>query len=340
MDQHGNSLTSVDLTWTLHDTNAGSLTPSGVLTAGEVAQSFPDTLEVRATQGDLVSTAGADVTITPGSLEQVVIAPGSVELGMEMTQQFVAVGADRFGNHIPGFDFIWSVEAEGGTIDADGLFTAGGEPGTYDETVRAEVAQGDVTRSATASVTIEPDRIAFISDREDDQLDIYTMNVDGTNVQRVTRDPASEFYLSWSPNDRRIVFEVFDGIVAVNDDGDWSVLLVEDSGDTIHRWPEWSPDGGKVILVRIPSFFAEDNPTNDVFVFDIDGGNATRLTDTTDGDEFVPRWSPDGTKIAYDFTPIAGEGDIYVMNVDGTDVQRLTTDPANDTEPMWSPDGT
>ncbi len=47
-------------------------------------------------------------------------------------------------------------------------------------------------------------------------------------------------------------------------------------------------------------------------------------------------WSPDGEKIAFqrDF------GEIYVMNADdGSDVTRLTDDPAFDGQPSWSPDG-
>jgi Tol biopolymer transport system component len=34
-----------------------------------------------------------------------------------------------------------------------------------------------------------------------------------------------------------------------------------------------------------------------------------------------------------------GNGEIYVMNPDGTGVTRLTNDPANDSQPAWSPDG-
>ena len=45
-------------------------------------------------------------------------------------------------------------------------------------------------------------------------------------------------------------------------------------------------------------------------------------------------WSPDGSKIAY-----VDDGDIYVMNADGSNTRRLTTDPKGDFYPAWSPDG-
>jgi hypothetical protein len=44
-------------------------------------------------------------------------------------------------------------------------------------------------------------------------------------------------------------------------------------------------------------------------------------------------------KIAFD-RELGGNKDIYVMNQDGTDVTRLTTDRADDVDPAWSADGT
>lgn len=56
-----------------------------------------------------------------------------------------------------------------------------------------------------------------------------------------------------------------------------------------------------------------------------------------------PRWSPDGSRIAFvigprgQLTRYAGDGAIYVMNADGTDVRRLAGGDAS--LPAWSPDG-
>jgi Tol biopolymer transport system component len=57
-----------------------------------------------------------------------------------------------------------------------------------------------------------------------------------------------------------------------------------------------------------------------------------------------PRWSPDGSRIAFVRSPIghltryAGDGDVYVMDADGTHVQRITQG-LNTSSPAWSPDG-
>jgi Tol biopolymer transport system component len=57
-----------------------------------------------------------------------------------------------------------------------------------------------------------------------------------------------------------------------------------------------------------------------------------------------PRWSPDGSRIAFVMSPrghltrYAGDGDIYVMAADGTHLRRLTGG-LDASSPAWSPDG-
>jgi Tol biopolymer transport system component len=48
--------------------------------------------------------------------------------------------------------------------------------------------------------------------------------------------------------------------------------------------------------------------------------------------------SPDGSRVAFVSTS-TGNSDIWVQNVDGTDLQQLTNDAAADSWPVWSPDG-
>ena len=345
-DHHGNPASGVTVNWTVLDGNVGSIDSSGLLMAGEVAGPFPGATEAQGSHKTVIRTATGDVVIVPGPLDQVVIAPGSVEIGMEMAQQYVAVGADRFGNRISGLVFTWSVRT-GGTINAIGLFTAETDPGTYVDSIKATATHEGITRSATANVTVLPDRIAFVSDRNDDQSDVYVMDLDGTNVERLTTNVGSS--PTWSPGGRRIAYLGSDGIFVINDDGEWPVRVVADDFESepvrVHFEPAWSPDGGKLAFVlrsipTIPFGILDFQHANrDIFVADVDGGKITRLTNTTDGDESVPSWSPGSAKIVYKFTPKGSEGDIWVMNSDGTDQKRLTSVPEDDTDPSFSPDG-
>ncbi|HEX2052942.1 MAG TPA: hypothetical protein VHJ78_04330 [Actinomycetota bacterium] len=52
-----------------------------------------------------------------------------------------------------------------------------------------------------------------------------------------------------------------------------------------------------------------------------------------------PSFAPDGRRIAFTSSREGGDFEIYVMDVNGADVRRLTTNPGLDTEPVFSPDG-
>ena len=90
---------------------------------------------------------------------------------------------------------------------------------------------------------------------------------------------------------------------------------------------------GKIVFVR----------SDEIYVMDADGSNPTNLTNNPALDD-APKWSPDGTKIA--FTSTRGgqpyHPHIYVMNANGSNPIRLTANPGTDYEYnlSWSPDGT
>lgn len=66
-----------------------------------------------------------------------------------------------------------------------------------------------------------------------------------------------------------------------------------------------------------------------------------RLTDNENLDQLGPAWSPDGSKIAfYGRANYRSNGDIYIMDADGSNIINLTDSPDNDDlYPAWSPDG-
>jgi PKD repeat protein len=66
-----------------------------------------------------------------------------------------------------------------------------------------------------------------------------------------------------------------------------------------------------------------------------DGSGALRVAGHT-----AFRWSPDGDRIAFNCVVEGANVDICLINADGTGLVRLTTDPAVDADPTWSPDGT
>lgn len=95
---------------------------------------------------------------------------------------------------------------------------------------------------------------------------------------------------------------------------------------------------------RLAFTLSEANNNQSIAVVNADG---TELTKLTDGSAFdtASAWSPDGTQLAFvsdrDAPPAerVSQQDIYLMQADGTSIQRLTDAPGRDICPAWSPNG-
>ena len=103
-------------------------------------------------------------------------------------------------------------------------------------------------------------------------------------------------------------------------------------------YPALSPDGTRIAFARTT------RGQLDLYVMDADGTNATRVMRTTNADEVLPSWSPDGKKLAFTATvttPNGWQSDIYRIRVSDGRFRRLTYTPkAKEFAPDWSPDGT
>jgi Tol biopolymer transport system component len=102
----------------------------------------------------------------------------------------------------------------------------------------------------------------------------------------------------------------------------------------------WSPDG--------TTFACEGGNDSDTSVNGIytirssDGGGLTRITDAGGMADVPIAWSPDGTQIVFgrlDFGSCSKRSAIYVVNVDGTGLHRITPWGFCDNHGDWSPDG-
>jgi Tol biopolymer transport system component len=106
-------------------------------------------------------------------------------------------------------------------------------------------------------------------------------------------------------------------------------LTFNSEGRALH--PAWSPDGNKIIYV-VEYNFTTPNRITEFYTIKNDGSDHVLVPNSRDGHN--PSWSPNGQRIVFDRS-----GDILAMNLDGTALEQLTSEPSSDRNPDWSPDG-
>ena len=107
--------------------------------------------------------------------------------------------------------------------------------------------------------------------------------------------------------------------------------------------PQISPDGTQIVYM-VSQANPETNKTEtQLWLSDVDGGNQRQITHSGKNNS-VPRWSPEGTQIAFVSDRIEDERDgaraILVMSLDGGDAREITRHGQGISNLAWAPDGT
>ena len=163
--------------------------------------------------------------------------------------------------------------------------------------------------------------------------EIFVMDADGGNQERLTSNKADDDYPTWSPDRTKIAF------VSDRDNGLFQIYVMDAHGKRTIKLThglqkkedlDWSPDGRKIAFT---SWDGQDRQNPRITVMDADGNNLFELTDGKS-----PSWSPDGRKIAFS-SGRDWRDQICVIGVDGDGLEKVTQDRAIKDTPAWSPDG-
>jgi hypothetical protein len=100
--------------------------------------------------------------------------------------------------------------------------------------------------------------------------------------------------------------------------------------EIIGEQADWSPDSQKIVY--------RSGRNNQFGIWISNRNDSGHLRITSGGTDSFPTWSPDGQTIAFS-RDAGGNVDIYTVNVDGTNLQRLTDAPGHDTLPLYLPNG-
>ncbi len=165
-----------------------------------------------------------------------------------------------------------------------------------------------------AEATISPigDKIIFTSMRDGD-LDLYTMNIDGSNVKRITNTPGYDGGAWFSPDGSKIVWRASRPRTAAEVD-DYKSLLSQ----------------GLVAPTEM-----------EVFVANADGSNARQITSLGKAN-WAPNFTPDGDHIIFCSNHEYARGfpfNMYLVDLEGNGLQKISRDGGFDAFPMFSAGG-
>ena len=197
------------------------------------------------------------------------------------------------------------------------------------------VAMGSCIEATGPSARLSEPRIAFVSNRDGND-EIYTMNSDGTNVVRITNNPARDTRPIWSPDGNSIAFVSERSgnrdIWIMNPDG--SGLRNLTLNPAVEDAPSWSTDGNRVVFSS-----TRFGPAK-IFITNASAGDTTVVLTDGFATDTWPTFSPDGRFIAFQADRNSATTDIYVLRNQFNDIFRLTFTVGADQDPAWSPDGT
>jgi TolB protein len=184
--------------------------------------------------------------------------------------------------------------------------------------------------------------LTFMSTR-DGNFEIYSMDAKGENLKNLSCNKATDYAFSFAKDGRLAFYS--------NRDGNDEIYIIDTAGKkqtniTNHpsadRVPYFSPDGKQVMFIS-----NRDHKQGEIYIMDADGKNIKRIT-SNEYFEDAAGWSNDGKKIYFSrelkdlkdsSANAVGNGEIFVMDTDGTNETRLTNRPGFDGRPTLSPDG-
>ena len=161
---------------------------------------------------------------------------------------------------------------------------------------------------------------------------------DPAQLERLTKDDASESWPVYSPDGTRIVYAADLSLTTLGGATDLRILdlttrqivtLTTNGASLTEAAPDWSPDGETIIFHAI----AAGNTAADIYRIPAAGGAPEPLI-ISDADDVQPRFSPDGRFIVFSSNR-TGNWDVFVYEVETEALYQVTYTPHTDVANDW-----
>jgi Tol biopolymer transport system component len=172
--------------------------------------------------------------------------------------------------------------------------------------------------------------------------DLYLVGADGSDLIQLTNDGLTESGPQWSPRDDVILYAAAPKGALMGPETRVYLIDLDRKEPRNLRdrsmLPRWSPDGSHIAYMRLTD---EETPKAELRVMDAAGETDVRIAGPLAGSSpewYLYDWSPDGKKLAFVLDQVGGM-DLFVANVDGTGLTRITNDLSTRRGLAWGPVG-
>jgi len=175
--------------------------------------------------------------------------------------------------------------------------------------------------------------------------DICVIDIDGNNHINLTDSPTrSENFPKFSPDGQQIAFS--SDYHADSSNVNESIYLMEADGSNVTKLidnafsPQFSPDGKRIVFFLLYYDYSGYIKFEDIFYINPWGYNVTNLTRRKF--KFISyklQVSPSGSKIMFQSKNNDGWNDIYIMDIDGSNITNVTNNKDSEGNPQFLPNG-
>ncbi len=189
-----------------------------------------------------------------------------------------------------------------------------------------------------ANPAMSPDgsRVAFVSGLQGQDLDLYLVDSDRSDLQMLYRGNLVQSSVDWAPDGSALAFDQYSDAVPLQIfvlPSDGSAAPTQLTEGEPNGKPKWGSDG------RIVFLSLRDGSEQEIYRMNPDGSNQINLSHNPARD-VLAELSPDASTIVFaSDRSDNGDFDIWAMDDDGSNPRQLTAEVERETNPTWTSDG-